>query len=182
VTRISFLCAAFAAMSMASMGCTPATEAETPTGGGCTIANGKEACEIEAEHVGGEGPTDLANARGMVVVVDFWATWCDPCKKSFPVYQDLLDKYAGKVAVIAVSVDDPDDKTADDLKAFAKENGNVTFPIVWDKTKTTSNQYEPPTMPTSYIIDKEGIVRHIHVGFKGDAQQEMDEQIEALIK
>jgi thiol-disulfide isomerase/thioredoxin len=168
---------------MASMGCTP-SEAESPEsgGGGCTVAVGKAACEVEGEHVGGEGPTSLAGAKGQVAIVDFWATWCDPCKKSFPAYQEIVDKFAGKVAVIAVSVDDADEKTPEDLKTFAKENGDVTFPLVWDKTKSTSGQYKPETMPTSYIIDKEGIVRHIHVGFKGGAKEEMDEQIEALLK
>lgn len=167
---------------MASMGCTP-TGAEAPeSGDGCSLAEGKTACEVEAEHVMGEGPTDLGAARGMVVVVDFWATWCEPCKKSFPAYQAIVDKYAGKVAVIAISVDDPDDKSVDDLKQFAKLNGDVSFPIVWDKTKATSGQYKPSTMPTSYIIDQEGILRHIHVGFKGSAKADMDKQIEALLK
>ncbi len=176
---------------MMSIGCGPATPgAESPDsadggnseGGDCKVAIGKAACEVTADHVTGEGPTDLAAARGMVVIVDFWATWCDPCKKSFPVYQDVVDKYAGKVAVIAVSVDDADDKTEDDLKAFGKEYGDVSFPLVWDKTKATSNQYSPATMPTSYVIDKEGILRHIHVGFKGGAAEEIDTQIEALLK
>ena len=170
-------------MAWTSMGCTP-TEGETPpqAGGACTIAVGKAACEIEGEHVAGEGPATLAAAKGSVAIVDFWATWCEPCKKSFPAYQSISDKFAGKVAVIAVSVDDPDDKTADDLKTFAAENGEVTFPLVWDKTKATSGQYKPETMPTSYIIDREGIVRHIHVGFKGDVTAKMDSEVEALLK
>lgn len=170
------------------MGCTPATEGssggDTPSSGAgdCTVAEGKPACEVEGEHVGGDGPATLGGAKGSVVIVDFWATWCDPCKKSFPVYQSIVDKYAGKVAVIAVSVDDPDEKTVDDLKAFAKEYGDVTFPLVWDKTKTTSGMYKPDTMPTSYIIDTQGIVRHIHVGFKGDIEAKMDAELEELLK
>ncbi len=163
------------------MGCTP-KGAETPSAGDCTVAKGKAACELIAEHVGGEGPTDLAGASGKVVVVDFWATWCEPCKKSFPAYQAIVDQHEGKVAVIGVSVDDVDEKTAEDLEAFAKDNGDVSFPIVWDKTKATSGQYDPETMPTSYIIDQEGIVRHIHVGFKGDIHEKMQRDIEALLK
>ena len=69
---------------------------------------GKPAPEIEAEAVTGDGPKSIAEAKGTVTIVDFWATFCDPCRKSFPKYQELVDKHAGKLAVIAVSVDDPE--------------------------------------------------------------------------
>lgn len=162
------------------MACTPAESPESG-GGGCTVSVGKAACEVEGEHVGGVDPTTLAAARGKVVIVDFWATWCDPCKKSFPQYQELVDKYAGDLAVIGVSVDD-EDMGVEEVKKFAVTNGDVSFAIIWDKTKTTSGQYKPETMPTSYVIDKEGIVRHIHVGFKGGEVAEIDKEVEALMK
>ncbi len=165
------------------VGATACTPAESPDGeAGCTVSVGKAACEIEGEHVGGEEPATLGGARGKVLIVDFWATWCDPCKKSFPKYQQLVDKFAGEVAVIGVSVDDPDTVDVDEIKAFGQKHGNVSFALVWDKEKTTSAQYKPATMPTSYVIDKEGILRHVHVGFKSGELEVLEDEVETLAK
>jgi peroxiredoxin len=150
-------------------------------GGEAAPEIGKQAPEITADSVQGDGPMTLANARGQVVIVDFWATFCDPCRKSFPQYQELVDKYAGDLAVIAVSVDDPEDVDVDEVKKFANDL-EVSFPIVWDKTKATADIYKPPKMPTSYIVDKQGIIRHIHEGFTGGEAAEIDEEVQELIK
>ncbi len=85
------------------------------------IAVGMAAPEVEGEVLGGLGPRTLADARGQVVIVDFWATYCGPCRQSLPAYQYLLDKYGGKLAVIAVSVDRPADTKAADVMSFAEE-------------------------------------------------------------
>jgi len=122
--------------------------------------------------VGGSGNSSLADGAGKVMIVDFWATWCEPCKDSFPHYQQLLDKYAGKLVVVGVSVDDDPSGIAD----FAKQTG-VSFPLVWDEGQALSASYQPPTMPTSYVIDANGVVRYVHAGFhKGD-----EEKIEANV-
>jgi len=157
--------------------------AETPDGGdsGSAVAVGKEAPEVKGEAVGGDGPKSLAEGKGQVVIVDFWATFCDPCRKSFPAYQELVDKYAGDLAVIAVSVDDPEDVTADEVKQFADELG-VTFSIVWDKSQETAGVYKPPKMPTSYVIDKDGVIRHIHAGYESGEQAKIDEEVGALLE
>jgi thiol-disulfide isomerase/thioredoxin len=114
------------------------------------------------------------------VIVDFWATFCDPCRKSFPAYQELVDKYAGDLAVIAVSVDDPEDVTVDDVKKFASDLG-VSFAIVWDKDKKTASQYNPPKMPTSYIIDKDGVLQHIHAGYESGEADKIDAEVSKLL-
>jgi len=142
---------------------------------------GQKAPEITGEAVMGDGPKSLSEGAGQVVIVDFWGTFCEPCRKSFPKYQELVDKHAGNLAVIAVSVDDPDDVGADDLKKFAEETG-VSFSIVWDKDKSVAGVYEPPKMPTSYIVDKDGIVRHVHAGFEGGEAEEIDAEVEALLQ
>src|SRR5262245_12255473 len=69
---------------------------------------GKAAPELTAEAVSGDGPKNLKTAQGKVVILDFWGTFCEPCKKSFPKYQEIVDQFPGDVAVIAVSVDEPD--------------------------------------------------------------------------
>jgi peroxiredoxin len=156
-------------------------DAPSDSEGGSAVEVGKSAPEVKAESVAGDGPNTLAEGKGQIVIVDFWATFCDPCRKSFPAYQDLVDKYAGDLAVIAVSVDDPEDVTVDDVKQFAEELG-VSFSIVWDKTQETAGVYKPPKMPTSYIIDKEGVLRHVHAGYESSEAKTIDDEVAALLE
>lgn len=125
---------------------------------------GAPAPPVPAEVVAGRGPTSLAEAKGKVVIVDFWATFCGPCKQSFPKYQQLVDSFGGDLVVLAVSIDEPDNASKADLQAFAKETG-VTFPLLWDKDHRVVARYAPPTMPTSFVLDRSGVVRHVHPGF-----------------
>ncbi len=142
---------------------------------------GQKAPAFKAEPVTGEGPTSLEEASGRVTIVDFWATYCAPCRKSFPKYQELMDQFGGDLTVIAVSVDDPEDASKDQLTEFATSTG-VKFAIVWDKDKSVAGSYKPPKMPTSFVIDKQGVVRHIHAGYESGEEQTIAAEVEALIK
>lgn len=119
----------------------------------------------------------LADLAGRTVVVDFWATWCEPCKDSFPHHAQLAEKYAGQVVVVAISIDDDPGGIAD----FAKKNG-AKFNIGWDEGQAISGTYQPPTMPTAYIIDKNGIVRYVHAGFRKGDEVEIDAHVAELLK
>ena len=129
--------------------------------------------------ISGEGPTTMADAKGTNTIVDFWGTFCEPCKKSFPKYQELLEASGGQLNIIAVSVDDPADASEDDIRKFGADLG-VSFPLVWDKDQKTAPRYEPKTMPTSYVIDKDGIVRFIHVGYKPDETEVIATELASL--
>ena len=142
---------------------------------------GTKAPELTVEPVSGEGPTSLADASGRVVIIDFWATYCAPCKKSFPKYQELSDQFGGDLAIIAVSLDDPEDATKEQIEEFATTAG-VKFAITWDKDRTAAPKYTPPKMPTSFIIDKEGVVRHMHAGYESGEEVKIAAEIEALLK
>jgi peroxiredoxin len=142
---------------------------------------GAKAPELSAQSVTGEGPSKLADASGRVVIVDFWATYCAPCKKSFPKYQELVDQFGGDLAVIAVSVDDPEDVTPEQIKDFADQTG-VKFAVVWDKDRSVAPKYTPPKMPTSFVIDKDGTIRHIHAGYESGEEKIIAAEVEALIK
>lgn len=159
-------------------------------GGGASDASGqnhplmgKPAPEINAEAVGGEGPKTLKAAQGKVVIVDFWGTFCEPCKKSFPKYQELAEQFPGDLAILAVSVDEPDTVKKEQLLAFAKEN-SAKFSIVWDKDHSAAERYglRSLTMPSSFVIDKSGNVRHVHKGFKDGEEATLAEEIKALMK
>ena len=159
-----------------SVGCTPPKH---PTEGGDLI--GKQAPELHVELLGGEGASSLAEARGKVAIVDFWGTFCDPCRKSFPVYQELVDEHGGNVQMLAVSVDEPDNADAEAIMEFANEF-EVSFPILWDKEQKTAKIYDPPKMPTSYIVDREGIIRHVHAGYTADEPEAISEEVSALLE
>jgi cytochrome c biogenesis protein CcmG/thiol:disulfide interchange protein DsbE len=171
-------------MGCAMVGCTkPGAEggAKSPEGGGESSAlDGKSAPEVVGEFVTGDGPKTVAEAKGTVTIVDFWGTFCEPCKKSFPKLQEMVDTQAGKLAVIAVSQDDPEEAKAEDIKKFAEEL-HVSFPIVWDKDKKTAGAYNPPKMPTSYILDKKGNVRFVHGGYTDGEEEKIAKEVEALI-
>ncbi|MFO0552173.1 MAG: TlpA disulfide reductase family protein [Polyangiaceae bacterium] len=141
----------------------------------------KAAAELSAEFVTGKGPKTLAEAKGKVVIVDFWATYCGPCKKSFPKYQQLLDEFGSDLAVIAVSVDEPGDVKVDKLKDFAAK-AKVSFAVVWDKEHKTAGTYNPEKMPTSFIIDKDGNIAHVHAGYEDGEENKIADEVRALIK
>jgi len=152
---------------------TPATSGgETPSGGG--------AAEIQGTFITGDGPKTLADAKGKVVIIDFWATYCQPCKKSFPKYQELVEQFGGDLAVIAVSVDEPGDVDESKLKEFASST-KVKFPIIWDKEHKTAEAYKPPKMPTSYIIDKDGNIAHQHAGYESGEEEKIAEEVKKLL-
>ena len=132
------------------------------------------------------GPAGVANlaggelpaTAGKVVLVDFWASWCTPCKASFPMMAKLHADYAARGLVIAaVSVDE---KSAA-AKAFAKKLA-PTFPALHDAQQKLVQQVVVPAMPTSYLLGPDGRVRFIHQGYHGEAtERELRQQIEALL-
>jgi thiol-disulfide isomerase/thioredoxin len=138
---------------------------------------GAAAPSFELSSASGKQKVSLASYAGKVVVVDFWATWCTPCHESFPAYQRISEKYGSKVAVIGISVDE--DPAG--IPKFLKETG-AKFPVVWDDGQITSKSYQPPTMPTSYVIDASGIVRFVHSGFHSGEEQEIETELDSLLK
>jgi thiol-disulfide isomerase/thioredoxin len=111
-----------------------------------------------------------------VVIVDFWATWCEPCRQSFPAYQKLVEHFAGKLVVLAISVDE----SPSDISAFAAATG-AKFPIAWDDGQRAARSYDPPKMPTSFLIDKSGIVRFVHAGFSIGDEVEIQREVQSLL-
>jgi cytochrome c biogenesis protein CcmG, thiol:disulfide interchange protein DsbE len=177
---------AFAALSFSVAACggggsgAAATGADHPEGPGHPLL-GKPAPEITSEFVSGDGPKTIKDAAGKVLILDFWGTFCEPCKKSFPKYQEIVDANGGSVVVLAVSIDEPDSKKKEDLEAFAKEH-KAKFAIAWDKDHKAAEAYGlgSLTMPSSFIIDKTGVVRHVHAGFKDDEVEVLNTELKAL--
>jgi thiol-disulfide isomerase/thioredoxin len=120
----------------------------------------------------------LPKTSGKVVLVDFWASWCAPCKASFPSLQRLHEKYAAKgLVIIGVGVDEE----VKDYQAFAAKHP-VGFPLVHDAKQGAAAFFNPPTMPSSYLVDRQGKIRFIHSGFKGaKTEAEYTKEIEQLL-
>ena len=117
--------------------------------------------------------------KGKVVIVDFWASWCGPCKDSFPVMNDLQKKYGDQgLVIIAVNVDE----VASDMQDFLKEN-KAAFVVVRDAKQKLVEIAGIPTMPGSFIIDETGKVRFAHSGFHGaETRKQYEQEIESLLK
>ena len=128
---------------------------------------GKPAPDFTVLDSGGNKVT-LSSLKGKVVVVDFWASWCGPCRMVMPTIQEIHDKYAGKgVAVMAVDTWD----TKEDCATFLKNNTTYTMPVLLDPAGASDQPnsiarklYNTPGIPTTLIIDKDGIVRTYAVG------------------
>jgi len=170
--------AASAALALSLVACDP--------GGGSSASSaadaqhpllGAAAPAFELAAPDGKHQVRLGEHAGNVVVVDFWATWCAPCKESFPAYQRLAQKYGSKLTVIGISVDEDPAGIA----KFARETG-AKFALAWDDGQLTSKSYQPPTMPTSFVIDQSGIVRFVHSGFHPGDERAIESEIDSLLK
>lgn len=123
-------------------------------------------------------PISLASLRGKVVLIDFWASWCAPCKEEMPFLESLHKKNAGKgLVIVGVSVDQERANADKFIKAL-----KVTFPVVHDEKHAVADQYKPPRMPTSFVLDKAGKVRFVHAGFRKDDAASIEREIAELLK
>jgi thiol-disulfide isomerase/thioredoxin len=135
------------------------------------------------KNLGGEN-VSLADLKGKVVVLDFWATWCGPCKASFPGMQIALNKYKDDKDVVFLFVDTWEHKEPakmkEDAAQFIKDN-KYTFNVVLDDKDKTIGDYKVDGIPTKFIIDKSGLVRYTSIGFGGNAD-ELVEEISLMIE
>lgn len=133
---------------------------------------------LSASGIASLGTGELPAREGRVVLVDFWASWCAPCKASFSALAQLQKDYAAKGLVIAaVSVDEKPAAAAAFVKRLAPN-----FPTLHDRDQQLVRQVVVPTMPTSYLIGRDGKVRFVHAGFHGDStERELRRQIESLL-
>lgn len=149
--------------------------AATAFAGGKSLKVGDAVPDLKTFQLQGQLPDDL---KGKVVLLDFWASWCGPCKESFPVMEDLHKKYGAKgLVILAVNVDESKDAMQD----FLKEH-KASFAILHDATKKLVGTANISSMPTSFLLDKEGKVAVVHKGFHGkDTVKQYEAEIEKLL-
>jgi len=120
---------------------------------------------------------DLERFKGKVVLLDFWASWCAPCKASFPWMQHLQERYArGDLVVIAVNVDH--ERTL--AERFLQEQ-RADFSVVFDPQGRIAERFDVRSMPSSFYIDRSGKVRYTHAGFREDDKAGAERELSGLM-
>ena len=119
----------------------------------------------------------LAALRGRVVYVDFWASWCAPCRRSFPWMNAMQARYAGEgLVVVGVNVD----KRRVDAQRFLRDTP-ASFAVVYDAEGATPSAYDVRGMPSSYLIDRRGNVAAVEEGFHDERRVALEARIRALL-
>lgn len=120
---------------------------------------------------------DLKKLKGKVVYLDFWASWCPPCAKSFPFLNELQHQYyEDGLEIVGVNLDEVPEDAQQFLRKFPAD-----FTIVGDLSKQCAKELGVAAMPSSYLIDRNGVIRHVHLGFRDGQVAELREKVEQLI-
>jgi peroxiredoxin len=120
----------------------------------------------------------LSDHRGEVILLNFWASWCGPCRQEMPLLNAINDRYSKLgFSVIGVNVD-KDSALADKLL----KDIPIAFPVLYDNLSMVSSTYDVSAMPTTVLIDRDGNMRYIHKGYKPGMELDYEKQIRELIK
>jgi peroxiredoxin len=124
-------------------------------------------------------PVALADLKGQVVMVNFWATWCQPCRQEMPHLEALYKKYNSLgFTLLGVNVED----NPEGAKKWLNENGPVTFPVLLDPKNEVSKLYKVVAMPSTVLVARDGTMRFIHHGYKPGYEGEYQTQVRALLR
>lgn len=132
-------------------------------------------CVLEA--MDNKQSLNLSQYKGRVLYVDFWASWCGPCVKSFPFLNQMHEQLKGQgLQIVGVNLDE----NADDAKGFLAKYP-ASFTVLADTSKQCAKDFDVKAMPSSYIIDRKGLVHHIHLGFRPGEAKELRAVVEKLL-
>jgi peroxiredoxin len=119
----------------------------------------------------------LSELRGNVVMINFWASWCGPCRQEMPLLQQLYERYQDLgFTLLGINVDE-DSVVADKI---LKEI-SVSFPVLYDSRNKVSKRYQVKAMPSTFVIDRDGKVRYLHQGYKSGYEASYQQQIRTLL-
>jgi thiol-disulfide isomerase/thioredoxin len=141
------------------------------------VAVGAPMPSIVVRELGGKRKIDLGALQGKVVLVDIWASWCGPCKEEMPLLDELATRLKKSgIEIIAVSVDEDKDSAQEFLSA--REDWTLT--VAHDPKGKVPEVLKPSKMPTSYVLDSEGIIRYINEGFERSDVKVIETRLKAL--
>ena len=120
----------------------------------------------------------LSEYRGDVVMINFWATWCGPCRQEMPLLDDLYARYERVgFTLLGVNIDDDSRRAMQMIDELG-----VNFPVLFDASKNVSKLYDVQAMPVTVLVDREGTVRHIHHGYKPGYEDKYLTEIRSLLR
>jgi len=123
-------------------------------------------------------PASLSQYRGQVVLVNFWATWCGPCQQELPLLDQVYKKYkTAGFTLLGVNVD----KDAPAVQALLARKP-LSFPVLLDPANAVSKAYHVDDMPSSVLIDRKGMIRYVHRGYKPGDENEYQDKIRQLLR
>ncbi len=138
---------------------------------------GQEAPDFALKSASGKN-LRLSEYRGDVVMINFWATWCGPCRQEMPLLDDLYTRYERVgFKLLGVNIDDD----ARRAMQMVEELG-VSFPVLFDESKDVSRLYQVEAMPVTVLVDRTGTVRHVHHGYKPGYEQKYLTEIRSLLR
>jgi thiol-disulfide isomerase/thioredoxin len=119
----------------------------------------------------------LERLHGRMVFVDFWASWCGPCRRSFPWMNELQQRYGERgLTIVAINVD----KRREDADRFLRQYP-ASFAVVYDAAGATPGAFDVKAMPSSYVIDREGRIAAIERGYRDDRGAELEARIRSMV-
>jgi peroxiredoxin len=154
-----------------------ATFALTPIQTVIAAETGSKAPDCTLMSIGNAQRYELRQFHGKVLYVDFWASWCGPCTKSFPFLNNLHRELNDQgLQVLGVNLDE----NPDDAKEFLAKYP-ADFTVAADANERCARDFEVKAMPSSYLIDRKGIVRHVQLGFRPGEAKELQTLVEQLL-
>jgi len=141
------------------------------------LDKGDAAADCTLTSIGEGQPYSLRQFQGKVLYIDFWASWCGPCAKSFPFLNGLNTKLKDRgLQVIAVNLDE----NAEDAKGFLTEF-SPNFTVAADGNQQCAQSFNVKAMPSSYLVDRKGIIRHVQLGFKAGEGEQLEQILTQLL-
>lgn len=148
-------------------------------GGASALESGAQVPDLAAASLDGNGrDVRLGSLRGRVVYVDFWASWCVPCRQSMPLLDELYRRFEPRgLTVIGVNKD----VAVADAQRFLRRVP-VSFPLAEDREDRLARAFSVKAMPSGYLVDRKGVVRHVHRGFTAESGALLASEIESLLR
>ena len=145
---------------------------DTPSRGGSAI--GRRAPDFQLKDLGGHD-VSLEQFKGKIVMLDFWATWCGPCRMTMPLLEELQQEHPNDFTLLAVNVGEPPDQVAPFV-----QSRRIQAPVLLDVDGMTGNAYGSESIPMQVLIDQKGIIRHIQQGYYESMKDDLWAEIAKL--